>query len=231
MLTKMVGGSFLTSATGGAFVFLHARHQPVQRDRHGGRWIEERLHQLVHLRRGRGIERGKGNARNLGIAEEDGVIVHIDGGLQLDGHHPDVALAAGRRQGERHARVDLFVVLPVVNLRLVKNQLSAGLVIWRGHPGSCAGLNAAESSTIRNTNKEVAGNLRDWLFVHGSTHLFRVASLTGLRGNTRSMALQASHGRRMAGRNFLSERSTVAARSSKAIPVPMTPELSTLVGR
>src|ERR1019366_9502400 len=95
--------------------------------RHGGRWVDESPHQLVHLRGGRGIERGKGNARNLRIAEKDSVSVHIDGGLQLDGPHHDVALAACWRQGKRHTRVDLLVVGPVVNLRLIKNYLSAWL--------------------------------------------------------------------------------------------------------
>ena len=55
------------------------------------------------------------------------MIVHVHGGLHLQGHHPDVALAVSGRQGERQARVEFLVILPVVNLRLVENQLSAGL--------------------------------------------------------------------------------------------------------
>ena len=46
---------------------------------------------------------------------------HVHFGLQLDAHHADMALATGRRQGEGHARIDLLVVFPLVNLWLVKD--------------------------------------------------------------------------------------------------------------
>src|SRR5208283_3953361 len=72
-----------------------------------------------------------------------------------------MALAAGWRQRERHTRVDLLVVLPVVNLGLVENQLPPGFVSWRGHPGSCAGLRTENSRQNRNIKNEIVAGLRD----------------------------------------------------------------------
>ena len=53
--------------------------------------------------------------------------VHIDSGLQLNGHHPDMCLAAGRRDGERHAAIDLLKILPIINLWLINDELPAWL--------------------------------------------------------------------------------------------------------
>ena len=83
MLMKMVGGSFFTAATGGVLSFftLAARRSSEMVMVAAG--LRKRPHQLVHLRRSCGIERGESDARDLRIAEKDGVRVHVDGGLQL----------------------------------------------------------------------------------------------------------------------------------------------------
>ena len=182
MLMKMVGGSFLTSVTGGAFVFFTLatrRSSEMVMVAAGLRnvFINWSIWAVVA-----GSSEGKETLVISRIAEEDGVVVHIDRGLHLDSHHPDMALAARRRQSERHARVNLLVVLPVVNLRLVKNELSARFGDGP-RPSRTLCPAAAETGASENRNKEIVGSLRNSQFCIGSTTFFAKPQLAGLRGN------------------------------------------------
>ena len=53
--------------------------------------------------------------------------VHVDTGLQLNRRYSDLFLTAGGSDSECDARVYDLEVLPIVDLRLVKSDLPAGL--------------------------------------------------------------------------------------------------------
>ena len=108
----------------GGLRFFHRRHQAIQRhdDLMIGR--QKTPHQLIHLRlffRSHGRKR---DLRNLKIVEKDVAIVHADIGLGLQDHDPDDFLLPLGGKGKGHPEIQLFEILPAIDLRLVIDQAS-----------------------------------------------------------------------------------------------------------